>query len=1058
MNIAIENAPSEGGELEIYGTASESRRKRPDLIEPMLTAVNEYKMCLITPERLMEIAGRIENRLLAAKLRDSARIYASYNALLENTYADPDDDLVKLYDILGEHNYFADMYVFIDSFYGFSAQEIKIIERIFSQAEDVYVSICCDKSNVGNKNSIFAEAEATYRTLLRSAEKHGRECRIMFSSSEGIRYKTETLKAVERGIFSSYRNDTGNVVRTENDGSVQMYEASDIYDEVQYIARRIYKLVHEEGYRYDDIEIIGRNLDSYKSIISAEFPKYNIPYFMSNPESLEIKPLVKLILLVFEVIHSNFDTEAVLRLAKTGLTPLKNYDVYLLENYCYVWNIRGGRWKNEFTMSPDGNRAEQDDDKSAAKQTERIENIRKSLILPLLDFEESIRNADDGAEITVRLYELLEALGCRENFKKYIMRLSDNYTDINIEREASVWDTVMKILGNMYDVLKNKKIDSIKYAGLLAIYIGKSPISDIPQTLNSVTIGTAGNIRSESPKVVFAIGAVESVFPARVGSVGIFTDSERRLLRDEQPEDLRLPLYDSIYGASLKEKTHVYTTLSAPSEKLYISWYMQDRSGNVCEASVIKREIENIFDNTVIYSGSEISSENTPYGQLFLTERQTFDICAELWDTDSDRANTLREYFYSVPEYHDRVLAIMRAAERGGFRLEDPKRIRRLYGFPLRLSSTKIDKFADCKFSFFCQYGLGANPLRKASMDSALYGTSIHFIFEYMLREFGIDRLRQMSEGELKHQIKNALDEYIKEIGDGAERSKRFNAICGRVKKNAFMVLERMCVQFEEDKFRPVDYELCIGERAGEDNYIPAYELELPNGDKVCVTGFVDRVDTADINGKKYIRIIDYKTGNDKFQLKNIANKIKIQMLLYLSAILKNGSQKYADEGVLLPAGVLYVPATSKSKIVSGSIQRDYDKGIKNQDGNFRMSGLLIDDITVLESMEKGVTGQFFPAMLKKGGTEFWEQRSTVVSADDFNMILEYVDICVKETATEIYSGNIDAMPKKTACEFCDYSSVCRFEKGSATVKDPSYSKMQSVKKIKEYMEKKEEN
>ncbi len=1057
MSMAIENAPAEGGELELYGTPSKNPRKNLDLIEPMLTAVNEYKMCLITPERIMETAKKTKNKILAAKLRDSARIYAAYNALLENTYADPDDDLVKLYDILGENNYFENMSVFIDSFYGFSAQEVNIIERIFSQAEDVFISICCDRSTIGDKNSIFFEPDDTYRTLLRSAEKSGRKCTIETSVNEGIRYSTDTLKAVEKEIFSAYRHDVSDTVKIKNDGSVQMYEAADMYDEVQYVARKIFSLVHYSGYRYSDIEVIGSNPDGYRSIISSEFPKYDIPYFLSSPEPLERKPLIRLILSVFDVIHSGFDTESVLRLAKTGLTSLKSYDIYLLENYCYVWNIRGKRWRNEFTMSPSGSRADVEEKQSLDGQIEHIENIRKSLILPLLDFEESIKRAEDGAEITVRLYELLETFQCRENFKKFIYRLSQNKIKVNIEREVGIWDIAMKILGNMYDVLKNKRTDSVKYAELLAIYIRKNPVSDIPQTINSVTVGTAGSIRSESPKAVFAIGAVESVFPAQAGAVGIFTDSERRFLRDEQPEDARLPLYDSIYGASLKEKMNVYMTLSAPSDKLYISWYMQDLSGKGCEPSVIKREIESLFDNNAIYRRPEITENSPPKEELFLTERQSFDICAELWNTDSPRTNTLKKYFNSSPKYNNRVSAIKRAVKRETFVLKNQSGIRNLYGSPLRLSSTKIDTYAGCRFSYFCQYGLDAKPLKKASMDNALYGTSMHFIFEFLLKNMGIDNLKKMDEGQLRAEINHALNEYINEIGDAAERSERFNAICGKIKKNALRVLMRMCEQFKKDKFRPVDYELRIGEDKDNENSIPAYELELPTGEKILVSGYVDRVDTAEINEKKYIRIIDYKTGKDRFEFKNIANRIKVQMLLYLSAILKNGYEKYSDGKVLLPAGVLYVPSTSSSKPAEISNDAGTESCINEQNNNFKMNGLLIDDGTVLENMEEGLEGEFIPAKKTKKSPYSLSRSSSVVSMENFEKILNFVDVCIKETGMEIYSGNISAMPIQGACRYCQYSSICRFEKGTATVRLPKYKKEEVLELINSYPEKKGE-
>ncbi len=1051
MSMAIENAPAEGGELELYKSSGKRNLKRTmDLVEPMLVAVNEYKMCMITPEQLSETAKTVENKVLASKLRDSARIYAAYNALLENSYADPDDDLTKLYDILGEHDYFNGMYVFIDSFSGFSAQEFRIIERIFSQAEEVYISLCCDREILNNENSIFAEPDTTYKTLLRLAQKTGQKCHIIQPEREGIRFKTDALKAIEEGIFHGYRlsrNDPDKKrVTVENDGSVELYEASDLYDEVSNTAEKIYTLVHEHGYKYSDIEIIARNFDSYKSVIASEFPKYHIPYFLSNPESLENKALIRLMLTAFDVVHSGFDTEAVLRIAKTGLTPLEEEEVFSLENYVYVWNIRGKRWRDEFTMSPSGERsakkAEEDE-----KETANIEDIRKRLIDPLMTFETKIKNASTGAQISHALYRLMEAFSCREKFRSFIKQLQGNVSEIFVEREASVWDSAMTILDKMYHVLGNKRVESKAYLDLLKIYIRKSPISDIPRTVNSVTAGTAGNIRSANPKAVFVLGAVEGIFPAQPGAVGIFTDSERRFLREEQHEDKILPLYEGIFGASLKEKMHVYSALTAPSEKLYVSWYTQSLSGASCEASVIKSEIVSVIPDIEI-KHKKIVDFNAPADpEVFFTQRQSFDICTELWNTENSCSATLRDHYFHSDEYCDRAFATARAADKEPFQLKDDKLIKGLYGKVLKISSTKLDQYAACKFAYFCKFGLEAQSLRRAVMDGGLYGTAMHYIFERIISSNSIDEFISFDDKKLKEEIRKYLDEYIDSLGDKEERSSRFNAICGKIRKNAFMVLSRMREQFKKDSFRPVDFELRIG--TSDNSGIPAYEIELPTGEKILVNGFVDRVDTAEINGNQYIRIIDYKTGSDDFELENIANGIKVQMLLYLSAILKNGTKKYSDGKILLPAGVLYVPSTANAKVAQSGRADDVMTSEKSQDSNFRMRGLLIDDKEVLEKMEPGLGGEYLPASTKKKPPYDFTSSSSVVSAEDFESIFRYIDICLKQMGAEVYAGNIEVFPKKDACTYCEYGSICRFENGGKTQRFTKYNSKEAMDKIK---------
>ena len=1040
MSMAIEKAPSEGGSLELYGkTGKGSMKKTMELIEPMLIAVNEYKMCMISPERLFQAAGTVESKVLASKLRDSARIYAAYNAILENSYEDPDDDLIRLYDLLGENSYFAGMTVFIDSFTGFSAQEIKICERIFSQCRNVYISLCCDREILSHDTCIFAESNMTYRTLLRSAKSSGHECRITdLAEQSGRRYKSPALMNVEKWLFSSFRTGQQPEV-SENDGAVEIYRAGSVYDEISFAAKRIFELVHEQGYKYNEIELITRNIDEYKSVIRSEFPKYGIPCFMAERESLEGKQLIKMVTTLFDVIHGGFDAESVLRLAKCGFTGLSDYETFELEDYVYIWSIRGDRFRHAFTMSPEGNRSERDNEEELTKAIERIESIRQKLMKPLIAFETEVHSAYDGAQITKAVYNYIETAGCRIHFRAFISDVREKEGEAKAEREADVWDKLMGIMDKLYSLLGGIRMDSRAYLDLLRIYIRKTPIGDIPQTVNSITVGIAGSIRSEAPRAVIAIGCNEGEFPPQPSAVGIFTDSERRFLREESPEDQRLPLYESIFGNSLKEKYNVYAALSAPSEKLIVSFHTQNISGSSCEPSVIISELKTLLPGIEF-----ISSE---YGKEKLyTERQSFDLCSADWNENTSLSASLKEYFLSNDKYKDRADAIMRFSDKTPFVMKEQDKIRRLFGSPLRLSSTKLDQFAACKFAYFCKFGIEVLPLRKASMDGGLYGTAMHYIFERILSENEIEDFINFSDDKLKTEIRKYLDEYLASIGDTQERSSRFSAICTRIRRNAFKTLRRMRLQFIKDSFRPVDYELRIG--ANDSSGIPAYELELPTGDRILVSGFVDRVDTVTVGNNKYIRIIDYKTGSDVFRLGNIANGIKLQMLLYLSAILKNGAEKYSDGLVLLPAGVLYVPSTAKAPTALSGRESDIEASGEDENKSFRMRGLLLGEKDILELMESGLAGEFIPASAKKKPPFDLSSKSSVVSQEDFSMIFRYIDNRLKSMGTELYAGNIEAYPEKHACDYCDYKSVCRFEKGDKSRELPNLDSKNAMKII----------
>lgn len=65
----------------------------------------------------------------------------------------------------------------------------------------------------------------------------------------------------------------------------------------------------------------------------------------------------------------------------------------------------------------------------------------------------------------------------------------------------------------------------------------------------------------------------------------------------------------------------------------------------------------------------------------------------------------------------------------------------------------------------------------------------------------------------------------------------------------------------------------------------------------LSVRGKVDRVDGWIKDGKLYLRVVDYKTGQKAFDLSDVRYGLGIQMLLYLFALQKEGSRIFRDAG-----------------------------------------------------------------------------------------------------------------------------------------------------------------
>ena len=1009
MSLAAEEVSDK---LNLYA----NRVKKADFAELMLSAVEEYKICAITPERLMEISEKVSDEYLKEKLKESAIIYSAYDVLVNEAYSDPSDNMTRLYFILCEHEFFRDKRVYIDSFNGFSGQEYKILEKITEQAEYVGISLGFEGKSLKNaENSMFKEPYMTMKKI--SAFVNDNNIKIMptVHLKGQYRFKSPSLSALEESIFR-FDGD----IYDYDDNAVKLYEAESEYDEIQQTARNICQLVRKEDFLYNDITVICRDIGRYKHIIESEFPKYDIPFFMSDKKSLEGNALIRLILSAFDIVHSSFSTESILTFLKTELTDISLEEACILENYAYMWDIKGKRWTEEFTMSPDGN--EMADDRKQEEsdlKLDEIESIRKRAISPLTDFALNIVNAKNGGDISKSVYKLLKDVKAEEKLYYLIKWFHDNGNIKAKEAELRVWNITIEILDKMYNILTNKKIDSRRYAELLKIMIRKNPISDIPQMLDQVTIGIAGNLISENPKAVFVIGAMEGVFPTAPVSTGFFSDSERNELIG-----LELPLHNALYDMSLLEKYNVYSALSLPSEKLFISCHTADFKGEKFKPSIIFGEVQSILKNVNITRKNMLSSE-----EIYFTEKQGFEECASKWNDNTSESETLKEYFLKSENFKDVCVSIDRAIKDEPYRIYDRKKAKRLFGEKIHLSASQAETYYSCPFAYFCKYGLKVCPRKRAVMDASMYGSVVHYVLENLLKEEDFENIRKYSDTQLSEVIEKHIENYVKAIGGKDERLERFMAQFKIMERNLVIVLKRLIDEFAVSSFVPESFELKIG---GENQDIPGYELALPSGEKIYVTGKIDRVDSYKKGNEKYIRIIDYKTGKKSFKLSEVYYGLNMQMLLYLSAIKKNGSKKYSEYGKykFAPAGILYMPSTPQSAAKEFNSEEKKAENAKEQRTNFKMSGLLIKDKDILAAMEKDIAGIYIPA------SENIDKCKNLVSLEEYGKIFSYIDKKFIKMAESLFDGNVERNPVKVsfdACEYCDYKKVCGYEKGKKT-------------------------
>ena len=89
---------------------------------------------------------------------------------------------------------------------------------------------------------------------------------------------------------------------------IQVFEARDPYEEAEFVAATIRRLVTEENCRYREISIICRSPERYYGCLDAALKRRDIPCFVSQPAKVDGEPVTRFVLGAFAAVQSGFRT------------------------------------------------------------------------------------------------------------------------------------------------------------------------------------------------------------------------------------------------------------------------------------------------------------------------------------------------------------------------------------------------------------------------------------------------------------------------------------------------------------------------------------------------------------------------------------------------------------------------------------------------------------------------------------------------------------------------------------------------------------------------------
>ena len=950
----------------------------------------------VTPQMLQMASAKLEGSV-AMKLADIGAIYENYVYELEKANMNDKQTLMEeAAELSAKCDVFDGRSIFVSAFTDFSYDEKRMLEQCMVKGRSVTVSLLIDDAFVSRCRTHPFDITMSARQFFRDTAKlHNKP--LKETRAEEINCCHPDIRQLSEHLFDHSK------LRYKAAGdSVKVLAADDVYEEADYICAEICRLVREEGQTFNDIAVTVRDIESFGAVIAGAMERYDIPYFLDKRDSVDASAIVHYINTIFKtVLTRKFRTDNIIKLIKSPLYGLLNYEISDLEDYCIRWGVDGDMWTEDFTAAPD-----------SGTDIKRINVLRKQVIEPLISFKEACSGAS-AAEISRAFYKLLDDLDLSGQTYSLVKRVStsDNDTETEMSRGLKqLWTMSLSAVRSIYELLGDEKITLRSYYDLYSLMLSQMKVSEPPQKLDCVRVVDASHSRFGGVKSLFAAEVNDGIFPAAVKSRGLLNEHEKELLRLKEDIDIA----DNALNSLKRERLAAYTALCTPSERLYVLYSRSDLLGTEKRPSVLVKEVREIL-------GLGVMSINELPPDFFCTSYKTaYSVYIEHSRDNTAAVSSIRDSLMGSAYYYDKLRNLGEAGKEKPFRLSEECAKEVFFASETaEVSPTKLDNYFKCPFMYFCNYGLRLSSSQKMDMDGLNKGLMIHEVLEKAIgsqeRTPAENRTHflEMGEEDITSLIGECFTKYYNDVfcGDFG-KSKTFMYRFESMKQQAFNIVKYVQRELANGDFAPAVTEYRLTKDSGGDHL----DLTLKDGRHIVLIGTIDRADIyEDENGRRFVRIVDYKFRRQaNFDLGELYCGLNLQMLIYLSVLLETGNPVNPDME-LEQAGVFYLKLIGDGMEYSEDCELSedilYSAACESAIDAFSRKGRISDGGAVNEKLDSTI------GKTALGNMTMSDPMFTAMRIFAKRKVIEYGD--------RLLAGDINADPLENVCSYCRFGGIC---------------------------------
>lgn len=600
---------------------------------------------------------------------------------------------------------------------------------------------------------------------------------------------------------------------------------------------------------------------------------------------------------------------------------------------------------------------------------ETVDDLRKVVMEILQPFYKAVSGGRKKITVFVdAIYALMDTLSMEEQFE-----------------DSGLYEKVRQIFDKMVEIMPEDVVNVQEFEELFAVGMKDVSLGMVPPMLDMLVVGDITRTRLGDIRTLFIVGVNDGVIPKRTKRSQIINDREK-----ERLETFGIHMAPTERVNSYTEQFYLYQNMTKPKENLHLSYVCMSALNDTMRPSYILDRIRRIFPDKKEVQGAQM--ENRIVTRKSGLEVLILGIRELMEGNHSHEAETLQLYkLYMQNGDADILERMQQAIQYQNLPEKLMKQVTKLIQLQdMAMSVSKLEQYANCAYAFFLKYILHLEERQIHGIDNRNVGMILHGAMEQMfcyVRDQRDNQWETLSDQERDAKTEEFVNanfekEYAgQELEHGQYEVLRKSLV--RIGKRTVQKLQSLM----DDAYKPRYFEY-------------AFRKKLKVGDeKLTLVGVVDRGDLYVNETEQTIslRVIDYKSGAHEFDLGDLYEGLELQLAIYTDVMRElvdqdwNKNRAEADRYKILTDSMYYY-----------HMQDPYVQAENETEA---------EEIRKKQLTYKGL------------GRE---------DAEEFDTVLAYAEYKASALAAQIKNGVIDKNPmreaNKTACDYCAYKDVCRFD------------------------------